>query len=377
MLVERETKEHAASIIEIGIAKTLKEKRELYHLRYHIYAEEIPYKLVAVDHKNKLLYDVLDDWCTLFYAKIGSKFVGTIRVNIGQAEDFPAEIIETFYMKRFKSFYNNNEAYKFGFVSKGMVSAAYRKYPIFTMLMSKVFETYCDNQIHFGFVNCNFHLLSLHEYYGQRRIGKNIVDRNLGLMASLVALPDDIDYLQKVNSPFYNIALAKGKIQNDRIVEWFYSEFPETRNIINTQLIDEKGFWNILQLRLKSAPNNIIPILAGLSESDSMKFLHRCGIIVQCPKGEFITTRDDASQELIILLSGALYSPESSVISKITPGQYFGNNGLMKRSKHRINVIATADTEVMVFSYHFFLKFRHFFPEIAHKIIMNINQLGI
>lgn len=361
--------------IKISIATTPEEKKEIYHLRYTIYAEEIGYNLVSVDHENKLLYDELDEWGTIFYAKIGSKYIGTVRVNIGKISDFSSEIVATYFMDRFQKFYKRNEKYNFGLVTKGMVSSPYRKFPVFTMLMTKVFETYCENHVHFGFGNCNFHLLPLHEHYGHRRIGKNIVEPNLGLMASFVVLPDDIHHLQRVNSSFLKIALAKGKTQNKRVVDWFLNEFSETLNIVNSQFTTEESFWEILSVRLRNPPNEVIPILEGLSQSESKKFLYRCGVIIQCPKGDHIVTRKNVSQELIILLSGTISSSDSSSCDKTIAGQHFGAIGLASRTKHTSSVMAATDTEILVLSYHFFLKFRHAYPDIACKILHNLNLL--
>jgi hypothetical protein len=357
--------------IKIGVATTPEEKKEIYRLRYHIYAEEIPFKLVSVDHTNKLLYDDLDEWCTLFYAKVGSEFVGTVRVNIGQLADFSSEIVETFYMDRFQKFYNGNENSNFAFASKGMVSSNFRNLPIFTMLMTKVFEMYCESQVHFGFGNSNFHLLPLHEYYGHRRIGKNIVDPNLGLMASFVMMPDDIHHLQKVQSPFLKIA-CKRKIQNGQVINWFNSEFPETASIINSQLVSEENFWTILRVRLGNPPNEVIPVLQGLSKAEAKKLLHYCGVIVQCSKSDYIVTREDACQELNILLSGTL---RSSGVNNISPGQHFGAIGLVNRTNHIADIVAATDAEILVLSFHYFQKFRRCYPEIATKVLHNLAKI--
>ncbi|MCC5468010.1 Crp/Fnr family transcriptional regulator [Pelosinus baikalensis] len=365
------SKESLEEPIVIGIARTPEEKREIYRLRYHIYGEEIPFKLVSVDHENKLLYDDLDEWCTLFYAKIGLELVGTVRVNIGQLADFSPEIAEAYCMERFQKFYNNNEYYNFGLASKGMVSSSYRNLPVFTMLMTKVFEVYCDDQVHFGFANTNFHLLPLHEYYGHRRIGKNIVDPNLGLLASLVIIPDDIHHLQIVQSPFLKIA-RKRKIQNDQIIEWFFSEFPETANIINSQLVTKESFWTTLRVRLGNCPNEVMPILQGLSKTEAKQFLHYCGVVVQCSKGNYIVTREDACQELNILISGTV---QSSDVNGISLGQHFGAIGLANRTKHTANIIAATDTEILVLSFHYFQKLRRSCPEIANRILHNLASL--
>jgi len=78
MTLEQKRIDYSLNDIEIGIAKTPEEKEKIYRLRYHIYAEEIPFKLVSVDHEKKILYDDLDEWGTLFYATDGLEFIGTV-----------------------------------------------------------------------------------------------------------------------------------------------------------------------------------------------------------------------------------------------------------------------------------------------------------
>lgn len=360
-----------SNVIKIGIASTEEEKQAIYHLRYHIYAEEIAFKLVTVDHINRLLYDDLDEWCTLFYAKVDSQMVGTVRVNIGQFNDFPPDIAEAFHMDRFQKFYKKNELRPFAFASKGMVHSAFRRLPVFTNLMSKVFELYCNEKIHFAFGNSNFHLLPLHEHYGHRRIGKNIVEPNLGLMASFVMMPDDMNHLQAVRSPFLEIARNKRKVQNNQLVDWFHSEFPEVETIINSQLVNKESFWDSLCTRLGNLPHKTMSVLKGLNEIEAQKFLHRCGVIIQCSKGDYILSNLDASQELNILLKGTL-SSASPGSAGIRPGQHFGGNGLVERSRHMSSIVAETNAEILVLSYHFFLKFRREFPHIAYKIIANL-----
>lgn len=358
--------------IKISIATTPEEKREIYRLRYAVYAEEIGYDLVGADHKNKLLYDELDEWGSSFYAKIGSKVVGTIRTNIGKLEKFPFDIIETYLMNKFQKFYKKNENYNFGLITKIMVDSSCRNMPIFPMLMTKVFELYCEKQVDFGFINTNFYLLPLYEYYGHRRIGKNTIEPSFGTATSLVVMPNDISHLLRINSPFLKTALARGKTQNNQVADWFHREFSETLKIINSQVINEKELWKLLSNRLGDQPNKIMPILKGLSQSEAKQFLNCCGVIVQCLKGEDIINCKDVCHELTILISGKLHSCDSYDVDKIVPGQHFGEIGLVNRTKHTSSVSAVTDTEILVLSYHFFLKFRHLYPDIARKILRNV-----
>jgi CRP-like cAMP-binding protein len=358
--------------IKIGIASTPEEKMEIYRFRYHIYAEEIGFKLISVDHNRKLLYDELDEWGLLLYAKLGNKIVGTGRVNIGQFADFPPEIAKAFRMEKFKDFYKEIDNYNFSYASKGMIAPAYRSSPVHNLLMAKLYELYYENQVQFAFINCNFHLIPLQEHYGSHRLGKNILDPSFGPQTNFVVLVNDIDHLRAVRSPLFPLTHNRKTLNSQKNVEWFYREFAEILNsTVNSQLVTPDKLWAILCGHLGDKPNKLIGILHGLSAAEAKQFLHYCGIIVQCDAGDYITSRNDVSQELNVLLSGKV-QPMS-----ILPGQHLGEIGLVNRTRHTENIIATTAAEILVLSFHYFRKFRLLHPSIATKILKNYQRLSM
>ncbi|BBB92679.1 MAG TPA: cyclic nucleotide-binding domain-containing protein [Methylomusa anaerophila] len=360
--------------IIISKATTDKEKREIYRLRYQIYAEEIAFKLAAADHANKFLQDELDEKAMLFYAKVGSKIIGTGRINIGKLSDFPPDLVETYRMDRFRKFYDKKVDPYFAVISKGMVVPQYRSSPAFYLLMAEGYKLCCDYQIQFSFVNCNFHLIPLHEHYGSRRIDKNIIDPNIGPMASLVMLVDDVQHLQTVRSPFFRIARKRTSLKQE-VVNWFNSEFAcEIRTTVNSQLIAVDELWSIICHYLGDMPHHIIPILEELSILEAKLFLHCCGSIVHCHTGDFITAGGNASQELNVLLSGKVEKVESYSAERISLGQHFGESGLVKRTIHSSSYIAIDDSDILVLSFHYFSNFRKRHPNIARKILNNLHK---
>jgi hypothetical protein len=353
--------------ITIGIATTLEERRAVYRLRYNIYAEEIAYHLVSVDHQNKLLYDEMDEWAMLLYLRIGSTIIGTGRINIGKLADFPPEVVQTYSMDRFKKFYDEKDDPTFAVISKGMIAPQYRSSSALNLFMAKHYELYCDYQIQFCFVNCNFHLIPLHEHFGSRCIDKNILDPNIGPMASLVTLVDDVDHLQAVGSPLFRIARRRKSFNNNKVVDWFNSEFShEINTTVNSQLVTANELWNIIHQYLDDM---MPPILKDLSVLEATLFFHSCSIIVHCHAGDYITMDGNISQEMIILLSGIAHS---SLQSTILPGQTCGENGLVNRTTHSSSVIAVNDTYILVLSFHYFKKFIKSHSDIAQKILDNL-----
>jgi predicted GNAT family N-acyltransferase len=356
--------------VNLGIATTPEEKLAIYRFRYHIYAEEMSKRFPNMDHINKLLYDELDDWGVLLYAKSGSDIIGTLRINIGFIADFSSFWVQALSLKRFAQFNKNNQ--KFAYTSKFMVSQSYRNSTVPYLLSSKSYELCCKHQIQFNFGVCTFHLLRLYEQFGFRRFGRNFVDDGYGLLAPYVLLVDDIEHLRAVHSPFYRQARKRAPLDN-QATKWFDAEFTESSNIINSQLVCQEDLWRFLYARFGASPAQAIPILQGLSDVDAIKFIHCCGVVVQCHPDDHITFQGDTSYALNILISGHLKSLNllGSNIHDISPGQSIGANGLVNHPMHTEDIIAVTDAEILVLSSLAFPKFCHSYPDIANKIMQN------
>jgi hypothetical protein len=235
--------------------------------------------------------------------------------------------------------------------------------------MARLYDLYCQYQIQFVFVCCNFHLIPFWEHYGSIRIDKNILDPSCGPGANLVMLVDNIQHLKKVGSPLYR----KGRKRiglNNKASDWFYSEFShEMKTTVHSRFVTEDDLWTIICQYLGDIPNHKISMLKDLSVLETKLFLHSCSTIVHCRAREYITDAGNISQEFIILLSGIAHS---SLQGSILPGHYCGSNGLIDRTTHDSNVIALEDTNILVLSFYNFSNFRKRHHDIACKILHNI-----
>ncbi|SCM81044.1 Cyclic nucleotide-binding protein [uncultured Sporomusa sp.] len=363
----------AENSIEICVAKTPAEKREIYRFRYQIYVEEMSKNLAEADHNNKLLYDELDEWAILLYAKIGSEIIATYRINIGTMTDFPQEVIKFLALDTLSNYVIEHGSPKFAYATKVMVTPAHRSSPALYLLMAKCYEICCYKQARFLLGACNFHLLRLYEQLGFRRYYKNFLYPGYGLLVPLVLLIDDVEHLRKLRSPLFRIARKRQSV-NTSVVEWFNAVFTSNSSVINSQLTTEEELWSILCKRLHGLPTAGITLLQDLSETEAKKLLHSCGILVQCAPDDIITFQGDVSYTYNILISGRLKSLTFRRPSKeySTPGQHFGANGLTEQNTHTQDIAATSYTEILALSGIAFQKFYRSHPEIAHKVVKSI-----
>ncbi len=362
-------------MIKISIANTPEEKYAVYRFRYSVYIEEMGLKLPAIDHNNKILFDELDDWGLTLYAQIGTEIIGTQRINIGPLPMFPQDLRQILCLDRFEQFHNRKGFKNFAYTSKLMVGETYRNSVAMYLLMVKAYELCCMHQVQFCFGICNFHLLRIYEQFGCQRFGRIIAAPGFdGVLTPVVLLIDDINHLRAVGSPLLRLARKRGTI-NCQAGEWFTKGFPQQTAIINSQLIAEEDFWQLLKKILKRNPQQAIPLLRGIPEKEARKFLHNCGVIIQCRMGDYIALSGYTSHTLNILLSGKIRSGNSIIsLRKVNPGQFFGTPGLVKQTCCQEDICAVTDTLILVLIRFSFQKFAHSHPDIAGQIMQNITD---
>lgn len=371
-VIDSSNQENWDNSIKVGIAATAREREEIFRFRYQIYIEEMSKQIEGIDHVNKVLYDELDDWTILLYAKIGSTLIATARINIGTSDKYPSQLVNILAFDLFESPLDQNRP-AFAYVTKLMVAPPYRNSPVLYLLIAKCYEICCENQVHFGFGACNVHLLRLYEQMGFHRYTENFVDPGYGLLFPIVMLIDDTQHLRTVRSPLFRSARKNNNI-NPHIIEWFHGKFLTNSQTINSQTVSEEQLWSVLRERLHCQPTQAIELLQNLSESEAKKFVHGCGVYITCNAGDMITVQGDISYSYNLLIAGKLrsltfYHPSKHYNS---PGQYFGGNGLTGQNAHTEDIIAVSPSELLVLSGLAFRRFSHAYPDIAHKIVRNI-----
>ncbi|MCI0784270.1 MAG: hypothetical protein J4O00_05875 [Chloroflexi bacterium] len=69
------------SNLQIRVAGTEEEKRAVYRLRYDIYVEEMGRYQTVADHKNRMLYEDVDEQSRISYATLDGEVVATGRLT--------------------------------------------------------------------------------------------------------------------------------------------------------------------------------------------------------------------------------------------------------------------------------------------------------
>jgi len=369
-------KETSDNTIKIAIATTPAEKQEIFRFRYKTYVEEMSKQIEGIDHANKLLKDELDEWGLLLYAKIGEQLIATSRINIGNLKKYPKKLVGILSLDKFQDCYTESTEQSFAYVTKLMVAPAHRSSPVLYLLIAKCYELCCENQVQFAFGACNFHLLRLYEQMGFHRYCYNFVDPGYGLLAPIVMSIDDIQHFRTVRSPLLRAARKRREVSTQS-VQWFNTNIRKHSKVINSQIVSDEELWSVLCENLDRPPTEAVSVLQDLTVIEAKLFLHCCSTLIHCNSGDIITMQGDVSYSYNLLISGKLTSLTfiSPIKHYASPGQHFGANGLTEHNRHTEDIMAISSSEIMVLSGIAFQRFRHSYPDIAHKIVRNLRRL--
>jgi hypothetical protein len=360
--------------IKIVQASSLRERMEIYRFRYSVYVEEMGKKIASPAREGKMLFDPMDERSILLYAHVEGEIAGTLRIYIETIKDFSRDMAEMFAMDRFSKFSKDGEKQLCAFPSKLMIAPAYRKSQALSFLLGRMYEIFRDYKLQFAFIGCNPHLIPLYEQIGFHRLDhQGVIDPGYGYLVPLILVVEDIEHFRAVRSPFFRG--ARKRENSPEAAMWFAKEFSELRSIVNSQLVGEDVLWESLTNKLKQHPQKSISIIQDLTEIEAKKFL-LMGAIFPCKADEVIVTPGDGADELYILLSGLLraYNPDSGQEVLVTPGQVFGECGLIPPAKQIERIAVVSNAEVLVIPRYLFDKIRQRNPNILAQIIKKIGR---
>ncbi len=353
--------------ITIHVAHKLSEKREIYKFRYQVFVKEMGISVKNADRKTRMIVDAMDEFSIQLYAQDDAGIIGTLRAMFGNVEQFPQELSRIFCMEKFQSLSKEN---KLCLTTKLAVTKKYRGSQVLYMLMAKVYELFRENKAKFVFSGCNPYLIPLYDQMGfRRRFARNFTDYGYGLLVPLVMVVEDVDHFRAVKSPFYRAARV---LENDnQSGQVFFRAFPEAAKCVNSQLINQENLWTLLTQILGNYPLLVMPLLLGLTEDEAAAFLHS-GAVMSCFIDDVIICPGQVSNEIFLLLTGALLKVRSKATRLIRPGQSFGGIGLITPRPQYETISALADSEVLVISRQSFEKFCRRYPNAGEQIIQNL-----
>lgn len=191
-------------MLEIHVAQTAEELHGVARLRYDIYVDELNRRQSHADHAARTIREPFDFTGRVVFARLNGEMVGTVRLNF--ADEGPLECEELYSLGLFNGFARS----QISMTTKFMVRRDARDHPtLAARLAMKTFELAAARGVRFDFIDSNSHLIPLYEKMGYRRYIPEIAHPDYGVVTPLCLVLDDIEHLDRVNSPFRRIAKQK------------------------------------------------------------------------------------------------------------------------------------------------------------------------
>lgn len=354
------------SSLQVHIATHQSEKNEIYKLRYEVYIEEMGKPLGSIFNKKKQIFDAMDDQSTLIYVQAGDEIVATMRLTVASAEDYPADLTETFQLHKFNTVHGDLSHSTFGLVTKIAATPHYRSSPAFYLMIVETYRRLSGQNVKLCFGGCNPSVIPLYERLGFRRFTKNFTDPGYGLLVPLVMMIQDVDYMKVIKSPIYR--LARKRPSDLEIAQRFAKIFPGALNQHNTQLATPESLRKYLESRLSPSPFTFL-IFNNLTRERIIDLL-LAGVIFSALPGDCILHQDSLCSDLYILLSGTLVLSSNEGSHILQAGAHFGSKDFPEPSRQTDSLSALTQCELFVLPRQAFERYQHLYQE-ASTILLN------
>ncbi|MFA6021774.1 MAG: cyclic nucleotide-binding domain-containing protein [Rhodospirillales bacterium] len=360
--------------LRIGQARTADEREAVWRFRYQIYVEEMgKIALANADHKRRWLVDDLDEDALILYAQDGDAVVATLRINNARKTRLPPALEVAYRLARF----NAIPPERLSFSSRLMVARDMRGSVALHRILARAYELGLESGVVYDFCYCAPALIELYEHLGYRPYTENFLDPEVGYRVPLILSLKDAGHLEAVQSPFWRKLKNRPDLWQDQAAaEWLAEEFPATTKAARWGA-GEDAFWHFLADKLRPSTGSRVPLLEGLSDDERKRVL-KSGTVLSCRAGDTILRTGDVGSELFVVLSGLaeVRLPKAKhPIAVLEPGQVFGEIAFIASVKRSADVVALAESEILVVSQTFLRKLMKSSPELASKVLFNLSRV--
>ena len=356
----------------IGIAETDEEKRAVYRFRYDVYVEEMGRYQTVADHKQRILYEEVDEQSRIRYATVDGDVVATVRLTWGGDAPFPQRMIDQYGLAPFLA---ELPASAIAVGERGMVRPDLRGTDLLIQLIGSSFEFANENRIQLAFGDCEPHLLNLYLGLGQRTYSKtNINSLEAGYLIPIVFVVEDIAYLRQLNSPLLPYLRDFG--DDARIPDCIQRVFAEGSAVLSRRQTSSASYWGEVHGALSELEANRISALDGFTEDEAALCLEK-STIIECQTGDRVLKEGGVARNLFVVLEGTLEVRDGdAVVAVLTAGDVFGEMAFLLEQPRSSDVYAATDgARVLSLSEAKLRKMINDEPAIAAQLLLNISKM--
>ena len=356
---------------EIHEAVTSEERLKVFQFRYDTYVEEMGRYRSVANHEERTLVEPEDETARLYLAIDGENVVGTMRHNWGGDAPICDRQIKQYSMQ---PFLDHIPADQMIVGERFMVAPDHRGTDLILRLFRKYLNFVNEHRIQLIFGDCEPHLLNLYLGMGFRTYAaRNVNSPETGYLIPLVMVPEDIVYMQQINSPIIKFLEDFGK---DAMVPDCLSELlPEGGVVLSQTLMSNSGYMAEIDhaIQLSESP---VHLFDGLSAEEQQRCLAKSNAI-ECKAGDHLIKKGNVAQNMFVVLSGNLeVQVDGDVVNVCSSGDIVGEMAFLLESPRSADVfVATDGTQVLSLSESNLKKLSKGDPELASKLLLNLSKL--
>jgi hypothetical protein len=349
--------------------------KEVYRMRYDIYAKELSCSDDSINHSREICKDALDEIADIFLVKENNEIISSIRFvmlsDLIPRNNISHEMYSFLALSTFEPLFKDKT-----YVASRLAVKPTRRGSLAAIRLIE--NTYLEGLkvgVKFLLAYCEPSLIDMYLQLGLRIYGEALIDLDAHL-TPLVLVMNDWCYLKEIKSPLYRAAQREGFSDvDDNSVTWFYQEFGgeiESRDAIFD--IEQISKMLLIDAKVPVTDNHSPRIIDGLSENECNIVLSFCRI-VKCRKDSILIKSGMVTYEMFIVIKGCIsvYASNKSVKSfQIGPGEVFGETEMLLRVPRSEDYIVEEDSEVAILCRRVLDKVSKVQPVIANKLLLNI-----
>ena len=321
--------------MDIRVVTTPEDRARIFRLRYEVLVEELGWDLEDADHAARLFSEPMDEHSLLAGAFEGGEVIGTLRMTL--ARDGGLGPYEDLYsVDKDPRFYPERT----GIITKFLVVKEHRRSLAVPRMLAWVFGQGLQMGITKAYVDCSLDLIPFYEKMGFVTYTDDVETEEYGVIAPLRLDLSDIDYLERIRSPFCR---ALNHYQQGHIDTYLESCGQEEGEAF--------AHWPYGPGSLTEHAN--IHVFDGLTE-DELKQVFRAAATKEFADGEAIFTLGDPSWEFGVVLKGRaavsrLIEGRERVVALFSRGQVMGEMGFLRNVPRSATVTALGECRIAAF----------------------------
>ena len=335
-------------------------------LRYEVYVRELGRRPSGSDDTQGAQLEAEDALSIVYAAFDGDTPVACLRLTT--MDRLPVD-------SRWRAFYGVDTfpvpEVQQAMLSRLVVRADHRASLLAPRLLAAAFSDFRSGGGEVLFLRCAANMVPLYEVMGFRRYTAGNALTDAGFRLPMVMIAGDWAHLEAVKSPL--IDAAQEFPPNVSLGDWFETRYPEHSRPASVRVLGKEEFLLSFAARLN---NPGIPLLDDM-DGDEKEFLFLAAAHRDAKAGEAVLRKGERGSELFLILDGAVEVTESPrgqrrVLTTLGAGQLFGEAGFLMQAPRTADVMAIADTQLVVLDVDAFARLGDQHPGVALKVMRNL-----